>query len=155
MTMETQKSPNEAIESEPQRIAAASVLMFRGDAVLLVKRNRGAMAGLWSAPGGHVEAGETAVAAATRELKEETGLVAAVLVPLTTHVVMIDAAHGLPARIYEIAVFAGAAEPEGEPRASGDAIEARFQSPADLSKLKKTPGLDDLIAAAHRVTVSL
>ena len=44
--------------------------------VLLVQRRNPPDAGLWGFPGGHVEPGETALAAAARELHEETGLTA-------------------------------------------------------------------------------
>lgn len=42
--------------------------------VLLAKRKKQPDAGLWGFPGGHVELGETALAAAARELHEETGI---------------------------------------------------------------------------------
>jgi 8-oxo-dGTP diphosphatase len=42
--------------------------------LLLVRRGRGMAAGLWSVPGGRVEAGETLAEAVVRELSEETGL---------------------------------------------------------------------------------
>ena len=132
-------------------IAAASVLLFHNDDVLLVQRAGGTMAGLWSAPGGHVDPGETDMAAALRELREETGLTASNLIALTTHIVRIDAAPEAPARIYEIAVFAGTAGPYCTPRASGDAADARFVARHDLAALPTTPGLEDLIEAARRV----
>lgn len=133
---------------EPRHIAAASVLLFRGDAVLLVERSGGTMSGRWSAPGGHVDAGESTLAAATRELLEETGITATSLMPLTTHLVPIAATSGSPARVYEIAVFTGIAEPDATPQAAGDAANARFIVRKELAALPTTPGLEELIEAA-------
>ena len=45
-----------------------------GADLLLVRRARGPGAGVWSVPGGRVEAGETLAEAVVRELAEETGL---------------------------------------------------------------------------------
>ena len=42
--------------------------------MLLIERAKGALAGYWSLPGGHIEPGETARAAALREVREETGV---------------------------------------------------------------------------------
>ena len=42
--------------------------------VLLIRKKRGMGAGKWNAPGGKVEPGESAVQAAVRETREETGL---------------------------------------------------------------------------------
>jgi ADP-ribose pyrophosphatase YjhB (NUDIX family) len=67
-------------------VPAAYVIVRRGDEVLLLLRaNTGYMDGHWAVPAGHVEHGESAVAAAVRELKEEVGLDvdAADLVPVT------------------------------------------------------------------------
>ncbi|MDK3017239.1 NUDIX hydrolase [Pseudodonghicola flavimaris] len=55
------------------RLGAIAVLV-EGDRVLLAQRKKTPDAGLWGFPGGHVEPGETALAAAQRELLEETGL---------------------------------------------------------------------------------
>ncbi|TWI29940.1 NUDIX hydrolase [Paracoccus sulfuroxidans] len=60
------------------RLAALAVLI-KGGRVLLVQRKNPPDAGLWGFPGGHVEPGETALDAATRELAEETGVIAAPL----------------------------------------------------------------------------
>lgn len=57
----------------PQRIApcVGAVVLDPGRRVLLVKRRDN---GLWALPTGHVEPGETVIAAVVRELEEETGL---------------------------------------------------------------------------------
>jgi 8-oxo-dGTP diphosphatase len=47
----------------------ASAAIFRNDEVLLIERAKGALKGRWSLPGGHVEPGETAKAAALREVR--------------------------------------------------------------------------------------
>lgn len=49
---------------------------IRGGDVLLVRRKNPPDAGLWGFPGGHIEAGETGLMAAARELAEETGVIA-------------------------------------------------------------------------------
>jgi ADP-ribose pyrophosphatase YjhB (NUDIX family) len=56
------------------------VVVLRGDAVLLIRRGRPPGLGQWSLPGGGQELGETAEAAARRELREETGLTVGAMV---------------------------------------------------------------------------
>ncbi|WP_374424068.1 NUDIX hydrolase [Paracoccus sp. (in: a-proteobacteria)] len=58
----------------PRLAALAVVLDATAARVLLVQRRNPPDAGLWGFPGGHVEPGETALAAAARELFEETGV---------------------------------------------------------------------------------
>jgi 8-oxo-dGTP pyrophosphatase MutT (NUDIX family) len=55
---------------------SASVALWRGNELLLMKRSAGAFGGGgWFLPGGHVEPGERPAAACVRELWEETGIV--------------------------------------------------------------------------------
>jgi len=60
------------------RCGAVAVVVLRGSGagaqVLLLKRAKGRLAGLWSQVTGNLEAGETAPRAARREVIEETGL---------------------------------------------------------------------------------
>lgn len=70
-------------ELERPRVGALAVVR-RGDSVLLAQRSRGSYVGRWGFPGGHVERGETVVAAAMRELAEETGVTAELVGVLTT-----------------------------------------------------------------------
>jgi 8-oxo-dGTP pyrophosphatase MutT (NUDIX family) len=57
------------------RRAAVAVTVLDDDRVLVAKRvARGFNAGQWALPGGKLEGGEDAIAAALRELREEAGL---------------------------------------------------------------------------------
>lgn len=63
-------------KSRTSFIAAVHVFVWQNSAVLLLQRqNTGYCDGMYSVPAGHVEADESVVAAAQRELAEETGLV--------------------------------------------------------------------------------
>lgn len=59
-----------------QALVGAIAIVIRDNQVLLAKRRKDPDSGLWGFPGGHVELGETALAAAARELLEETGIIA-------------------------------------------------------------------------------
>lgn len=55
-------------------LVGIGIAVLRPGAVLLVRRGRPPSLGAWTLPGGAQEIGETAEAAARRELREETGL---------------------------------------------------------------------------------
>lgn len=55
------------------KLAAIAVVIHEGR-VLLVRRKKEPDAGRWGFPGGHVDPGETVLAAAVRELAEETSV---------------------------------------------------------------------------------
>ncbi len=130
--------------------AGASAVVLRGGEVLLVERGKGAARGLWSLPGGHVEAGETAMDAAVREVREETGLAVRILGFLAEHEVPVAATPERPAMRYLLSVFFGIAEGDQPPGAAADARDARFVALPDLPSYRLTDGAADLIArAAH------
>ncbi len=53
---------------------SASVVLWRGAEILVMKRAGGFSAGGWFIPGGHIEQGERPVESAARELFEEAGI---------------------------------------------------------------------------------
>jgi 8-oxo-dGTP diphosphatase len=58
---------------------STAIITFPPDKILLIKRRTIPFRGYWALPGGRVEPGETVEQAIVREVKEETGLDAAVV----------------------------------------------------------------------------
>ena len=126
-------------------IASASTAVWRGDRVLLVQRAHAPYAGVWSLPGGKIEAGETARGTALRELQEETGLSAA-LGDVADVVDVID-----PVRHFVIIVFA-ARWLSGEPALNDEAMAAKWFTLGEAESLPTTDGLvDALTRSVHRI----
>jgi ADP-ribose pyrophosphatase YjhB (NUDIX family) len=104
----------------PQRpLVGIGIVVLKPDAVLLVRRGRPPAQGAWSLPGGAQRLGETADAAARRELLEETGLVVGPLM-LAANVDSIHRdAEGRVQYHYTILDFAAAWQ-GGDPVVGGD-----------------------------------
>lgn len=112
-------------EYPPRPIVGIGVAVLRPGAVLLARRGRPPSLGAWSLPGGAQELGETAEAAARRELAEETGLAVGALVLAAN----VDSIHRDPdGRVryhYTILDFAARWD-GGEPRVGGDITEVAW-----------------------------
>jgi 8-oxo-dGTP diphosphatase len=128
--------------------SAVSAAIFRGHEVLLIERGKeGPFRGLWSLPGGRIEPGEPARAAALREIREETGVVAELAGVLDVHdVIRRDRAGGLASH-YLLAVFYGRWV-SGEPIAGDDASAARFFPADTVSELPMTDGAAGFVRRA-------
>lgn len=127
-----------------------SISVFRDGRVLLATRTKPPYAGLFTLPGGHVEAGETVADAALRELEEETGVKAA-LIGFNQYV-EIDAppdAAGV-ARHFVILSFVGTwLSGEGTP--GPEAGEILWTYPDEIAQLKTSPQLIEVVANARKV----
>jgi 8-oxo-dGTP diphosphatase len=132
-------------------ILAVSLAVFRDGRVLIARRARAPLRGLYSLPGGGVEIGETLGEAALRELDEEVGLKAEI-VAFNDHVESIvrDGDGGVRAH-YVIASFVGRWI-AGEARTSEEADSVLWIDPLALGDLPTTPGLENILArAAHLI----
>ena len=118
-------SPNARI---PQ--PCAGVVCLRDGEVLLIRRGKPPRQGEWSLPGGRIEWGETAEAAALRELIEETGVTADLLGLLDVVDGLFEGPAGGLERHYLLVDYA-ARWVSGEPVAGDDAMEARFWPAAE------------------------
>jgi 8-oxo-dGTP diphosphatase len=115
---------------DPPVRCAGAVVRDSSGRLLMVRRANEPARGLWSLPGGRIEPGETAVAAAAREVLEETGL----RVEVGALLCVADLGP------YVVEDFA-ATVVGGTLRAGDDALDARWCTPADVRSLPLSPGL--------------
>ena len=130
----------------PRPILAVSLAVFRAGRVLVARRARAPLLGLYSLPGGVVEIGETMQAAALRELGEEVGVEAEILA-FNDHVESILRDEGGVRAHYVIASFV-ARWTAGEGRPSEEADSLRWVDPTALGDLPTTPGLAAILLRA-------
>ncbi len=123
-------------------VPGAAVVCLRGQEVLLIQRATPPNQGRWSFPGGKIELGETARAAAEREALEETGIPVRVLDVVDVYDALFPPYH------YTVADFL--AEPVGEasPVASGDVADVRWVPLAELAPYDITPEMECVLRRA-------
>ncbi len=128
-------------------ILAASVAVFRDGRALVAARAKPPLRGLFSLPGGLVEAGETLAEAALRELREEVGVEAA-MVGFVDHVEVIERDADERVRLHFVICAHAARWVSGEPTTGDEALEVRWVSPDEIPGLPTTPGLPALLEKA-------
>jgi 8-oxo-dGTP diphosphatase len=129
---------------------AVSIAVFREGKVLLASRAEAPYRRMFTLPGGLVETGETVEAAALRELREETGVLArlAGFNQIFQHISRDDA--GRVKRHYVILSFV-AFWIAGEAKPGPEAFEVIWRAPGDYEGLSLTPGLTHIVADAKRI----
>ena len=126
---------------------AVSAAIVRDGQILVVRRARAPAHGLFSLPGGVVEAGETLAEAVAREVREETALTIEPVALAGFRETIARDGEGRVERHFVILCFA-ARWMAGEPVLNEELSEARWVSPAELVSLPTTPGLGEIVAAA-------
>ena len=126
-------------------ILGASACIWRDGQVLLVKRGKPPGKGLWSLPGGKIESGEQAEAAAARELFEETQVTAKLVEAIGPFEVRRDGA-----LVYSISCFAGLYV-SGEAVAGSDAADVAWVYPQALRGFQLAPNIAQAIAEAAKL----
>ena len=132
----------------PQRpFLAVSAAIVRDGKVLVVRRARNPALSLYTLPGGAVETGETLLQAVTREVREETALTIEPVGLAGHREAIVRDAQGRVERHFIILCFA-ARWLAGEPALNEELDDARWLDPAELSGLRTTEGMAEIVAAA-------
>jgi 8-oxo-dGTP diphosphatase len=129
----------------PRRVpCAGAIVRDEAERLLLIQRRNEPGAGLWSLPGGRIEAGETDQQAVVREVAEETGLV-------VTCGRLVGAVErpARPGSVFEIRDYA-ALVTGGTLAAGDDAADARWFTPAETAALDAAGRLTDGLVVALR-----
>jgi 8-oxo-dGTP diphosphatase len=126
---------------------AVSAAIVRDGKIFVMRRARPPANGLFSLPGGVVEAGETLTQAVVREVSEETGMaIEPVALAGFRESIARDDADRVE-RHFVILCFAARWQ-GGEPVLNEELSEARWLDPHELADLPTTPGLADIVATA-------
>jgi 8-oxo-dGTP diphosphatase len=128
---------------------AVSAAIFRAGRVLIVRRATPPLQGIYTLPGGGVELGETLAEAIAREVLEETGLTIEPLALAGYREVIVSDAEGKTERHFVILPFA-ARYLAGELALNPELADAQWLLPAELSGLKTTEGLAEIVVAAGK-----
>lgn len=138
-------------EYPPCPLVAVGVFVLRDDRCLVVRRGRDPGLGHWSIPGGRIELGESARAAALRELAEECG--PDLKVDLKGVAVLLNRIRSDPdgrVRYHYVLLDFVAEHTSGEAVAGSDALEVRWATPAELATMPTTRGLAALVDEIRR-----
>lgn len=130
--------------TEPVIPCVGAVALDERGRLLLVRRGHDPGRGLWSIPGGRVEAGESDRAALVREVLEETGIAVSVVRYLGTVARPAPTGGTYEIRDYLVAATGGASR---EPVAGDDAAAAKWVTRSDLDRLPLVAGLLDALEA--------
>ena len=132
----------------PQRpYLAVSAAIIRDGKVLVVRRARKPALGIYTLPGGVVQAGETLTRALTREVREETALAIEPVALAGHREVIVKDADGRIERHFVIMCFASRWV-SGEPVLNEELDDARWIDPAELANLRTTEGIAEIVATA-------
>jgi ADP-ribose pyrophosphatase YjhB (NUDIX family) len=130
---------------------AVSAAIVRDGRVLLARRAKGASTGLFTMPGGVVEAGETLHEALVREIREETGIAIEPVALAGEREFISRDATGRVSRHFVILCFACRwISGDGVPQLE-ELSELRWLYPAEFAGLKTTEGLAEIVASAFRL----
>lgn len=129
---------------------AVSAAIFRDGKVLVVRRARKPALNLYTMPGGVVEAGETLAEAIAREVREETALQIEVLTLAGHREAVMRDVQGRVERHFVIMCFA-ARWIAGEPVLNEELDEAHWLAPSEISGLRTTDGLAEIVASAAEI----
>lgn len=125
---------------------AVSGGIIRDDRILIVRRATAPGRGVYTFPGGVVEAGETLTEALMREVREETALAIAPIGLAGHREVIGRDSTGQVERHFVVMAFA-ARWVAGEPMLNEELLEANWLTPPQLTGLKTTDGLAEMVAA--------
>lgn len=125
-------------------IVGVGAIVWNGEQILLVQRGQPPHAGMWSLPGGAVEAGELLAEAVVREVEEETGLLVEAG-PMVEHFERIT--RDSEGRVqYHYVLLDFLCWPRGgRLQAASDAPAAAWFLPQELAQLAITPGTLEVV----------
>lgn len=124
-------------------IPSVGALIFRDGKLLIIRRGNPPYAGYWSIPGGKVKWGESLEKALKREIREELSV--EIEIEKLAGIVESIYREGDEVKYHYIIIDYFCRIVSGEPVASDDALELRWVSIEELSKLDVTPTLLKLL----------